>query len=175
MQHVMDRVLTTHCAKTLSEAVNRRLNDETGRLDTEIARVARKLSEVNRAIYNLLDSVERDGSAAARQRLTGREAEKAQLEGELRSRQARSAESKLDVSDEVLSDALAKMRDDLTKGEIAGKRAVLGRFVHRIEAQKERANVWYTFPLATGPLYQCPQGSTYVKAPLFCDEIELRR
>lgn len=131
MQHVMDRVLTTHYAKTLSEAVNRRLNDETGRLDTEIARVARKLSEVNRAIYNLLDSVERDGSAAARQRLTGREEEKAQLEGELRSRQARSAESKLDVSDEVLSDALAKMRDDLTTGEIAGKRAVLGRFVIR--------------------------------------------
>ena len=62
------------------------------------------------------------------------------------------------MSDEVLSDALAKMRDDLTTGEIAGKRAVLGRFVRRIEAQKERANVWYTFPLTTGPLCQCPQG-----------------
>ena len=64
------------------------------------------------------------------------------------------------MSDEVLSDALAKMRDDLTKGEIAGKRAVLGRFVHRIEAQREPATLWYTFPLAMGPLYQCPQGGS---------------
>ena len=160
MQHVMDRILTTGYVQTLLEAVNRRMNGESGRIDTEIARVARRLSDVNRAIYNLLNSVERDGSAAARQRLTEREAEKAQLGGELRSLTARRAESRLEVSDEVLSDALAQMRDDLTTGELADRRAVLGRFVHRIEAHRERATLWYTFPLAMGPLYECPQGGS---------------
>ena len=62
------------------------------------------------------------------------------------------------VSDEVLSDALAQMRHDLAKGEVADKRAVLGRFVHRIEARKGRAKLYCTFPLAMGPLYECPQG-----------------
>jgi ketopantoate reductase len=157
MRHIMDRILTIEYAHKLMEAVNNRMNQESGRIDKEIARVTRTLSEVNRAIYHVLDSVERDGSAAAKQQLAEREGRKAQLEGELRSLKARSAERRLEVSDEVLSDALAQMRDDLTTGDATEKRAILGRFVHRIDAQKGRARLWHTFPLAMGPLYECPQ------------------
>lgn len=44
----------------------------------------RGLPRVNKAIYNLLDLAERDGSAAARERLVEKEVEKTQLESELR-------------------------------------------------------------------------------------------
>lgn len=50
------------------------------------------------------------------------------------------------------------MRDDLTTGDIRKKRDVLTRFVDRIEAEKERATLWYTFPLAKGAIKRCPQG-----------------
>ena len=81
MRQVRDRILTTSYARTLLQAVNRQVNEEATRLDGEMARVRRRLAEVNRAIYNLLDLAERGSSAAARERLEEREVEKAQLEG----------------------------------------------------------------------------------------------
>ena len=128
MRQVRDRILTTSYARTLLQAVNRKLNEETVGLDGEIARVRRRLSEIDRAIYNLLDLAESQGSAAARDRLAEREVEKAQLEGELRSLLARSAQSRLEVSEEVLSEALSRMRADLTRGDVSKKRDLLRRF-----------------------------------------------
>lgn len=157
MKHVNDRILMTSYAKTLLQAVNRRLNMEATGLDGEIGRVRRRLSQVNKAIYNLLDLAERDGSGAARQRLTEREAEKAHLEGELRALQARKAQSTLEMSEDVLSESLSLMRDCLTRGDVSKKRDVLRRFVDRIEAEKKRASLWYTFPLPTGAIKRCPQ------------------
>jgi len=157
MRQVMDRILTTSYARTLLQAINRKLNEEAAGLNGEIARVKRMLSEANRAIYNLLDLAERDGSAAARERLVEREVEKTQLQSELRSLLARKAQSRLEVSEEVLSEALSQMRDDISTGDVAKKRDVLRRFIDRIEAERKRARLWYTFPLATGAIYRCPQ------------------
>ena len=83
--------------------------------------------------------------------------EKVQLQGELRSLLARGAQSRLEVSEEVLSEALSQMRDDLARGDVCKKRDLLRRFVDRIEAEKKRARLWYTFPLATGSINRCPQ------------------
>jgi len=159
MRQVMDRILTTSYARSLLQAINRKLNEEAAGLDGEIARVKRMLAEANRAIYNLLDLAERDGSAAARERLVEREVEKTQLQSELRSLLTRKAQSRLEVSEEVLSEALSQMRDDISTGDVAKKRDVLRRFIDRIEAEKKRARLWYTFPLATGSINRCPQRS----------------
>jgi len=147
MSRVMDRILTPAYARGLLDAANRKLNEEAVSLDSKVARVRRRLSEVSKAIYNLLDLAEREGSTAARDRLVQRESEKARLGGELESLLKRKARSKLEVSEEVMTVALSKMREELGTGDVQRKRGVLKRFVDRIEAERERARLWYTFPL----------------------------
>ena len=147
VRRVMERILTPAYARGLLATVNRKLNEEAASLDGKIARVRRKLSEVNRAIYNLLDLVECEGSDAARDRLAQREIEKAHLGGELQSLLKRKERSKLEVSEEVMTVALSQMREELHTGGVQRKRGVLRSFVDRIEAERERARLWYTFPL----------------------------
>ena len=57
-----------------------------------------------------------------------------------------------------LRDALNIMWDDLSAGGLDGKRKVLQSLVNRIEAQNERATLWYTFPLVQplASLYSVP-------------------
>ena len=43
--------------------------------------------------------------------------------------------------------ALSQMREELHTGGVQRKRDVLRSFVDRIEAERERARLWYTFPL----------------------------
>jgi len=147
MRRVMNRILTPAYCRDLLDAANGKLNEEAASLNGEIARVKRRLSEINRAIYNLLDLAESQGSAAARDRLAERESEKTRLKGELQSLLKRKERSKLEVSEEVLSEALSRMRADLSTGDVAKKRDVLRRFIDRIEAERKRARLWYTFPL----------------------------
>lgn len=81
---------------------------------------------------------------------------------------AQKAHSKIDVSEEVLSDALSQMRDDLTVRDVRQKRGVLSAFVERIEAEKDRARLWYSFPLlAQRGLHIMPPGEFDMKVPLF--------
>jgi hypothetical protein len=160
MRHVMDRVLTNDYVDSLLTEVNQRLSKGTATLDGRIESLSRRLSATDRAIRNLLDLAEQDGSAAARDRLLERESEKAEMQGELRSLQLQRDRGRLEVSREVLSDALNTMRDDLSAGGVDGKRKVLRSFVNRIEAQKERVTLWYRFPLLQPltHLYSVPPG-----------------
>ena len=141
MRHVMDRVLTTEYVDSLLTEVNQRLSKGTATLDGRIEALERRFSATDRAIRNLLDLAEQDGSAAARDRLLERESEKTQVQSELRSLRLQRDRGKPEVSREVLSDALNAMRDDLSAGSVDGKRKVLRSFVHRIEAQRERAKL----------------------------------
>ncbi len=147
MRRVMNRILTPAYTSDLLDAANGKLNEEAASLDGKIARVRRRLSEINRAICNLLDLAESQGSAAARDRLAERETKKARLEGELQSLVKRKAQAKFEVSEEVMKVALSKMREELDIGDVQTKRNVLRSFIDRIEAERERARLWYTFPL----------------------------
>ncbi len=147
MRRVMNRILTPAYSRDLLDAANGKLNEEAASLDGKIARVRLRLSEVNRAIYNLLDLAERQGSAAVRDRLAERESEKTRLEGDLQSLLNRKARTKLELSEEVMRVALSKMREELDTGDVQTKRNVLRSFIERIEAEREQARLWYTFPL----------------------------
>ena len=147
MRRVMNRILTPAYSRDLLDAANGKLNEEAASLDGKIARVRLRLSEVNRAIYNLLDLAERQGSTGATDRLAERESEKAGLEGELQSLSNRKARTKFEVSEEAMKVALSKMRAALDTGDVQTKRNVLRSFIERIEAERERARLWYTFPL----------------------------
>lgn len=157
---IMDRILTAGYAKELLQAVEAELNGQSEALRQEVMRLRQRLSGVNRAIYYLLDSVERDGSKAARERLLEREAEKAEVQADLRVLDAQAKAASLHIADAALEDALTRLRDSLNAGDVVERRAILRRFVLRVEADKERARLVYTFPLMTGPIWQCPQGGS---------------
>jgi site-specific DNA recombinase len=157
MGFVMGRLLRAGYARELLEATVAELNGQSEPRRRERARLERQLSEVNRAIYHLLNAVEKDGSQAARRRLQEREAEKHGFEADLRVLAAQARGCNLGIDDTVLEDALASLRATLTEGDVVQRRLVLRRFVVNIEAARDRAKLIYRFPLATGPIWQCPQ------------------
>jgi site-specific DNA recombinase len=157
MALVMNRVLQPRPARGLLDELNARINARIPETANEIATARKRLSEVNRAIFHLLDLAEVHGSEAARERLLGRERQKGRLARELQALEAQRAQRQLTVSDEVLEDALSQMRQGLTAASVQDKRKLLSGFVDRIEADRERASVWYTFPLfARRGLYIMP-------------------
>lgn len=110
---------------------------------------------------------ERQGSAAAKDRLAERESEKARLDGELQSLVKRKAQAKFEVSEEVMKVALSKMREELNTGDVQAKRNVLRSFIDRIDAERERARLWYTFPLlGQRVFYSMPPGEYLLKGPV---------
>jgi len=60
--------------------------------------------------------------------------------------------------------ALLEIRNELNGGEVHA-RSLLRRLVERIEAKRERARLWYTFPLpqVAGP-YSVPLEGFHIKA-----------
>ena len=175
MNCVSGRILTAGYAKELLEAVEAELDGSRETTRAEISRLSHRLSGINRSIYHLLDSVEQDGSKAARQRLLQREGEKAGIEAELRALHAQASATGLRMSDVALEDALKGLRDSLAAGDVEHRRGILRQFVVRIEAARDRANLVYVFPLPTGAIDTCPQGGWYLKAPLFSEELDLVR
>lgn len=157
MSLIMDRVLQREHARGLLEEVNDRISDRIPEVDSELASTRNRLSETNRAISHLLDLAEVHGSEAAWQRLEERERQKHRLAREVCTLEAQRAQGELRISDEVLEDALSDMSDHLLTASVQDKRKLLHGFVDRIEADQERASVWYTFPLfAQHGLYIMP-------------------
>jgi hypothetical protein len=63
--------------------------------------------------------------------------------------------------------ALSQMREELHTGGVQRKRDVLRSFVDRIEAERERARLWYTFPLLQQRVfYSMPPGEYLLKGPV---------
>jgi site-specific DNA recombinase len=154
---VTGRVLQPAHARALLDELNARISNRLPLVDNEIATTRKRLSDISRAISNLLDLAEVHGSEAALERLEERERQKDQLTMELRALEAQRAQSQLRISDEVLEDAVSEMRAAMLSATVREKRELLSGFVDRIEADRERASVWYTFPLfAQRGLYIMP-------------------
>ncbi len=54
-----------------------------------------------------------------------------------------------------------EMHDTLNSQSVKAQRFLLQRFVEKVEVERQRARLYYTFPLA---------GSLYVKYPRRCSE-----
>ncbi len=151
----MDRILTPDFVRELAQSSAARLDQDMARLDHEIGRVTDQIAKLETAMARLLDAVEQDGSEAARERLREREVESYQLGQKLRALEQRRREGATHLSDEMLQQALTGLRYNLSVGNVRQKRALLRTFVDHIDADKERARLWYTFPVL--PLEKCPQ------------------
>ena len=88
----------------------------------------------------------------------------------------RKARAKFEISEEVMTVAVSQMREELDTGDVQTKRNVLRSFIDRIEAERDRARLWYTFPLlGQRVFYSMPPGEFEIKDLLVCDEMELVR
>jgi hypothetical protein len=147
LQAIMTRVLTPAFVEELVAAVNVYLNQDTEGLEPRIEELRHKITQVDYAIEALLDVVEQFGAAAAGPRIVAREAEKRQLEQELRVLQVRREQSHIEVSPDIVRQILAEAKEGLTSEDIQARRTVLKQFVDKVEMGNEGGTVWYTFPL----------------------------
>ncbi len=90
---------------------------------------------------------EREGSVAAAGRLKTREEERVQLETRLQRLRAKRERVRVTVSQDVLADAIERLKAELQEGSIVARRRALKSFVHKIEVGKEKGTLYYTFPL----------------------------
>jgi len=132
MRKVLDRVLDQAYVARLLEEINKRFARGMEGLDFEIAQTQRSLARTNRAIEALLDLAEKEGSVAAVGRLKRREEEKARLETRSHRLQGRLERGGLSVSEEVLVDAIERLKGDLQEGSVLARRRILKSFVKRL-------------------------------------------
>ena len=144
---VLDRVLDPPYLGRLLEEVNRSFDKDSEDLDFEIARTERALAKVNRAIEALLDLAEGLGSVAAASRLKAREQEKATLDARLHRLRARRERGRLEVSKEVLEDAVEQLKGNLADASVTSLRRVLKTFVEKVEVRGKTGTLYYSFPL----------------------------
>lgn len=164
---VLTRVLTPEYFAALMLEVKNQLSD-TASLEADIEEKRRELRTVERGIANLLDLIETFGKETALPRLRQREAEKAQLDAEIKILEGRREALNVDISPEALALVFDAWRAQIvaTKeaGDIATLRSLLARFVEKVELDYTTAKVWYTYPVDSLLRATCdsPLGGTFL-------------
>lgn len=145
----VNRILTPDFATALLSETQKVLNNTTD-LDKEKARLEKSLVEINKAISNLLDLAEKAGASAALDRLKEREAERARLALAIRQAEAKQQAAQVELTPEALALALEAWRGDLVNeykmGNTRAAKALITRFVTRIELGYNQATINYSFP-----------------------------
>ena len=113
-------------------------------------------------MHNLLDLVETFGQgSAAQDRYNQREAEVKRLKYELQELESKRQTLDFEITPDALALAVNEWRAELTEahtaGNVAALRALLSRFIARIELDYTTAQIFYTFPI-DGFLAPSPAG-----------------
>jgi len=146
---VIGRVLTPDYVMAIVKDVNATLALDDAGIEHQVRELRREVARVEKAIENLVDLAERFGADAAGTRLLAREAEREALTRRLEGLKRRQELRRVQVDPEVVEAVLARMRGTLEGGDLQAKRALLKRFVERVEVvSKEMARLVYTFPIA---------------------------
>ena len=165
------RILTVDYAEELLNELKTQFSNSAVIID-EIKHKHYELRETKRAINNLLDLAENFGSGSAKDRLKERETQKALLEREIKNLETRKDESEIEISPEVLTIVITTWRNDLLEAKqnhnVAMLRALLARFVSRIEIDYHRVRIWYTYPIdKNNPLVNAPlRGVVAIEQPI---------
>jgi hypothetical protein len=153
LDSLLNRILTPTYFNKLLAQVQSRLENDT-ELDGRIELLRKTQIENERAIQNLLDTVEAYGAQAAGDRLRQREAERAtinarlqELEGQLHARHIR-------LSPEALEEVFKAWREQITESlgrqDIQAARVLIERFIGKIELGYDRVRICYRYPLEAG-------------------------
>jgi hypothetical protein len=149
---VLDRILTPAFLEELMEEARGQIFDASD-IEREITQKQTLLEGLDRSIQRLLDLVENGnvdtGDAIAR--LKQRQAERARIQSEMRLSKARCEAAKLEITPEALAKVLDTWRGQLTdliqSEDILAQRALLARFITKVELGYERGRIWYTYPV----------------------------
>jgi site-specific DNA recombinase len=123
--------------------------DEAARqeLERDSRRLQTKLADNERIVERLLDAVERSGySTSLEARLGQRERERAELQTELAAVRRRLDRTETEVPLDVVEDFCYHVREVLETGDVKDVRALLRTFILRIEIDRNRGRIIYTFP-----------------------------
>lgn len=147
---VLSRILTPEYFAALLDDTRRNLAD-TESIDRAITEKREDIRQARQAMSNLLELVETFGPGAAQERYQRREAEIARLKFEIQELEARRESLNVEVTPEALALVLATWRAELTQaketGDLSNLRALLARFIDRIELDYTTLKIWYTFPI----------------------------
>jgi len=125
--------------------------DSTEEIQRQIQAEQRRLEDLEIAIERTLNTIERTGSQAAQDRLTQREAERAQVKGKIDQLTMELAAARLEITPEAMTIILAAWRDQLARlqetGSVRELKAWILQFVARVELGYNTAKIFYTYPL----------------------------
>lgn len=147
---VLEQILTPDYLMDAIAETKKRL-DATPEIERQIAAARHQLEELDIVIQRTLNTIERTGSPAAQDRLSQREAEKAQTKDELERLELQLITARTEISPEAMAVIIAAWRaqfDQLQEsGNVREIKAWLLQFVSRIELDYNRARIFYTYPM----------------------------
>jgi len=150
---LLNRVLTTEYFNTLLAEVQSRLEKDTD-LENQIQAFRKSLSEVERAIQNLMDTIETYGAQSAGDRLRQREAERAELSAHLVQLEGQRSARLFRISPQALEQVFTTWReqvaDSLARYDMQAVRILAERFLERVELGYDRIRIHYRYPLDSG-------------------------
>ena len=147
---VLSHILTQ---KYLSEVIEetKKQFDSTAEIERQIKAAKRTLEDLDIAIQRTLNTIEKTGSQAAQDRLKQREAERAQVKGEIERLSLQLATAQTEITPEAMKIILTTWRDQFDKlqetGNVREIKAWLMQFISRIELGYNKARIFYTYPM----------------------------
>lgn len=148
---ILSRIITPAYFEELIAETRLSLSDVTS-IDRAIAKKRKEMKSANQAMHNLLDLIETFGQGgAAQDRYNQREAEVKRLKYELQELESKRQSLDFEITPDALALAINEWRAELTEAHTAGNvatlRALLSRFIARIELDYTTAQIFYTFPI----------------------------
>jgi DNA invertase Pin-like site-specific DNA recombinase len=176
---LLNRILTPAYFKKLLAQVQSRLENDT-EMDSRIELLRKTQAENERAIQNLLDTVETYGAQAAVDRLRQREAEKATIAARLQELESQMRARHIQLSPEALEEVFTAWRgqvaDSLGRQDLHAARVLIERFIFRIELGYDQMRIWYRYPLGPGLTEQKGRGGETLEAePIECSLHDINR
>jgi len=152
LETVVNRILTPAFLEELIEETRQQMSD-TSSLDMKITQEQTALIGLERGIQRLLDLVEIGdmviGDATAR--LKQRQAERAQMQSEIKLLKTQRDAAKLEIAPDAVALILDKwcrqFSDVRAMGDMQTLRALLARFVVKVELGYTQGRIWYTYPV----------------------------
>lgn len=147
---VLNRILTPDFVNELLEELRAQVSN-TALLDKLEEEARHELAACEKVIGRLLTTIEETDSAAAKNRLKEREAEKAQIENKIMAFQAKRNAAKFTVTPEALKLVLAVWAGEIEEAhqenDIRNLQSLLKRFITKVELGYNQAKIWYTYPI----------------------------
>lgn len=155
---VASRVLTYDRVSELSDKVNALLSNNV--IDSQIAQKERELIDLEKAVTNLIDMVERYGSNRQLiERLGKREKELKMAYFQLEQLQKQKQISGLRIDKSVVVAIVADLTLTLNSGEIQARQRLLQKMIEKVEVSREKFVLHCRFPIdALGDWFNRPYG-----------------